>query len=406
MAILELSLLGGFRVRLASGSDIEIPRKKSQALLAYLALYPGQNFLRDKLASLLWGDLPDGQARHNLRQTLFALRAALPARLRIVLSEGETVGLLPGTVDVDVIAYERLAAEATPAALAEAASLYQGDFLDGFVVEEESFEEWLRTERERLREVALEVLARLLAHQMTSETPEPAIQTALRLLALDPLQETTHRTLMRLYTRQGRRAAALRQYQLCVDVLRRELATEPETATRQLCQQILPERATALEPPTPESRPRRRHDRRRRGFRVSLNPRLIGRAVEMDRLRRLLDEARRGHGATALIVGEAGVGKTRLVEELEALAIRRDIKVLTARAYETTQVLPFAPWVDALGREIVTLRATLPGFDAVWRAGARPTLPRAGDARARINVGGRVATVRSSHALRRLFVAT
>src|SRR5262249_30223692 len=81
----------------------------------------------------------------------------------------------------------------------------------------------------------------------------------------------------------------------------------------------------------------------------------------------LLHEARRGRGAMAVIVGEAGVGKTRLIEELEALAVRRDVKVLTGRAYETAQGLPFGPWVDALRNEILTAQA-LRGFDTVWRA--------------------------------------
>src|SRR3990172_3849515 len=130
MALLSLSLLGGFRARSASGSDVKIPRKKAQALLAYLGLYPGQSFLRDRLASLLWGDLPDEQARHNLRQAVFALRAGLPAGAPILLSDGEAVGLAPDAVEVDVVTYERLATEATPEALAEAARLYQGDFFD------------------------------------------------------------------------------------------------------------------------------------------------------------------------------------------------------------------------------------------------------------------------------------
>lgn len=94
-------------------------------------------------------------------------------------------------------------------------------------------------ERERLRELALEVLAKLLAHQATSGATEHAIQTAIRLLAIDPLEEAVHRALMRLYARQGRRAAALRQYQVCVGVLQRELGAEPETATKQLYRQLL-----------------------------------------------------------------------------------------------------------------------------------------------------------------------
>src|SRR2546421_4911260 len=132
---------------------------------------------------------------------------------------------------------------------------------------------------------------------------------------------------MRLYVRQGRRAAALRQYQLCVDVLRRELATEPEAATRELYQQILPDRVTAATAPEPpfrlETRRRRRSVRPRQGSPVSLDAPLIGRAAEMNRLRQLLHDARRGRGTSVFIVGEAGVGKTRLIEELEALAIRR-----------------------------------------------------------------------------------
>ena len=95
-------------------------------------------------------------------------------------------------------------------------------------------------ERERLRELALDALAKFLAHQQRPGVRgEAAVQTALRLIALDPLQETVHRTLMRLYARLGRRAAALRQYQLCVSVLQRELGVEPEADTRELYQEIL-----------------------------------------------------------------------------------------------------------------------------------------------------------------------
>lgn len=368
MTRLDLSLLGGFRLRLASDSDVELRLKKARALLAYLAMHPGQPFLRDRLATLLWGDLSDDQARHNLRQALFALRRVLPPGS--LVTDAAAVALAPDVVGVDVIVYERLASETKPDALAEAARLYRGDFLDGFVIEEPTFEEWLQTERERLREVAVEVLARLLAHQIGADAVEPAIQTALRLLSLDPLQEATHRTLMRLYRQQGRRAAALRQYQLCVDVLQRELGAEPEDATRQLYQEVLPERATttllASSAPTDE-RPSRRSERRRRGTRVGLDAPMIGRAAELSRLRSLLHDVRGRRGRAAVLVGEAGIGKTRLVEELGDLGMRRGVTVLTGRAYETAQVLPFAAWVDALRTEIPAAHQ-LRGFDPVWRA--------------------------------------
>src|SRR5207249_4844649 len=99
--------------------------------------------------------------------------------------------------------------------------------------------DWLVAERERLREMAVEAQTRLLAHQTAGASSERAIQTCVRLLALDPLQETVHRTLMRLYARQGRRGAALKQYQVCVNALQRELATEPDAETKRLYQDLL-----------------------------------------------------------------------------------------------------------------------------------------------------------------------
>src|SRR2546423_15680704 len=106
----KLSLCGVFRVRLASGPEVEIPRKKAEALLAYLARYSGQRFRRDKLAAFLWGDFSEEQARRNLRQTLFVLRTALSAMSPVLLTDDETVGLASDLAEVDVVTYERLAA--------------------------------------------------------------------------------------------------------------------------------------------------------------------------------------------------------------------------------------------------------------------------------------------------------
>src|SRR5262249_61423764 len=92
-----------------------------------------------------------------------------------------------------------------------AAALYRGELLEGLALQEAPFEEWLLAERERLRELALEALAKLLRHRRAAGATEAAVQTALRLLVLDPLQEPVHRTLMRLYSQMGRRAGALPQ---------------------------------------------------------------------------------------------------------------------------------------------------------------------------------------------------
>jgi DNA-binding SARP family transcriptional activator len=125
--------------------------------------------------------------------------------------------------------------------------------LAGLVIAEPDFEEWLVSERERLREQAVEVLAKLLAHHDKTGQTERGIETALKLVAQEPVHEAVHRTLMRLYARQGRWGGALRQYQICVAVLQRELGAEPEAETRRLYQEILQRRASA--PAKPDARP-------------------------------------------------------------------------------------------------------------------------------------------------------
>jgi DNA-binding SARP family transcriptional activator len=248
MERLNVTLFGGFGARLGSGRAIVLSRRKAQAILAYLGLRPGGACSRETLMALLWGDVPGDQARHSLRQTLADLRRALPNGPRPpILVKGDSLALNPHRVEVDVAVFERLAARQTRKALERADALYRGDLLAGLTVREFAFEEWLRTERDRLREVALRVLRHLLAVQISVSDLEPAVQTAMRLLAIDPMEETVHRALMQLYVRLGRRSAALRQYQFCAEVLHRELGVAPEAETRRLGENIAPKLAIAAD---------------------------------------------------------------------------------------------------------------------------------------------------------------
>ena len=322
-ARVKLTLLGGFQAQLGADAPLALPTRKTQALLAYLALPLGQAHSRDKLATLLWGDMPDAQARGNLRHALSRIRKALPAGARHgLILDGPTVALDPSVVDVDVAQFERLVADGQPPALEQIGGLYRGDLLAGLALTERPFEEWLTSERERLHELAIQALGRLLTHQQRAGAAEPAVQTGLRLLALDPLQEPVHRTLMRLYERLGRREAALRQYQLCVDALKRELSTSPEAETNQLYQEILrsrssrPDRATVAaggdpapgptadllsaavaalpEAPSPTNLP-------------APTSELIGRAAALAEVTELL-----GVHRLVTLIGAGGIGKTRL----------------------------------------------------------------------------------------------
>lgn len=342
MAHLSLQLFGGFQLK-RDARRLAVPARKAQALLAYLALSAGRLGRRDTLTALLWGSVPDRQARQSLRQTVSRLRKIFRSvRSPGLVVEGETVSLDPTAIDIDVVAFERLLRKGTPAALQEAAALYRGPLLEGLHVAEGPFEEWFRTERERLGELALEALVKLLRRQLGRGPLEAAVHTATRLLALDPLQEAVHRTLMRLYVRQGRRAAALRQYQVCVEALRKELGIEPDPQTQRLYRAIL-----------------QRQGRQPAGSPAvaAPGPPLIGRETELGRLRAWLREASRGHGRLVLLTGEAGIGKSRLLQELASAAARQGVRILAGRAYEAEQILPFRPWIDALraGRVLADL---------------------------------------------------
>jgi DNA-binding SARP family transcriptional activator len=379
---LYLRLLGGFEARLGSGPALGFPTRKAQALLAYLALGPEAGHPRDKLTALLWSDSGERQARQSLRQALFNLRKTLASAGGAgVLVEGEVVGLAAPAVEVDARLFERAAQDGSRAAMERAVSLYSGDLLEGLAVNEPAFEEWLVAERERLRELARGTVTALLSEQTRAGLLQPSVQTALRLLALDPLDEAGHRSLMRLYARQGRRGAALRQYQVCVDALRRDLGVEPEPETRRVYQEILQRgqaEATEPVPPAPAARPRLRPPRVRAGGPLHETP-MVGREAEAAWLVEALGAAWQGDARVVLVIGEAGIGKSRLVAELTAEAARRDGRVLLAGCHETEQSLPFRPWVDAL-REGHALADPdlLAGLSAVWQAELARLFPELG----------------------------
>jgi TolB-like protein/Tfp pilus assembly protein PilF len=151
---------------------------------------------------------------------------------------------------VDVLTFEQLACSDSASDLRRAAALYAGDLLDGLDVRDSAFDEWLTVERQRLRMLAAAMFKKLLAR----DTGANAVETAHRLLALDPLQEEGHRALMRLHAEAGESGAALRQYELCCDVLKRELDVGPSPETKALHQWIR-QQSNAAGPERMEARP-------------------------------------------------------------------------------------------------------------------------------------------------------
>ena len=236
---LQIRLLGGFEASLGDGKPLALKGRKTQALLAVLAVSPGTALSREKLTNILWSDRGDEQARGSLRQALAELRRALGEDDSLyVVADRDSVMLETKHLDCDVVKLEQLVGIGTVGNLEQASELYRGDLLDGIGVTDPSFEDWLTGERARLSELTQRAMNGLLEKQTEAGEGDKAVSTARRLLALDPLQEQVHRALMRLYIDQGDRSMALKQYQACREVLKAELGIEPEAETQTLHEEI------------------------------------------------------------------------------------------------------------------------------------------------------------------------
>ncbi len=249
MGKLRLQLLGAFRLQSAAGEPMLLPTKKSKALLALLSLSAGQLRSRSSLAALLWSESGEPQSRESLRQTLSLLRRTLlPYHAGPIISESDAIALDPSALWVDALEFAQLADSNDPDLLAEAANLYGGELLEGFDLHAPEFDRWLAAARQTYHEKAVDLFSRMLDQQLDAGNLEKASTAATKLLTLDPLRESCHRALMELYSKQGRYALALRQYQTCCDVLARELNIEPEPRTTALYREIRAQRNVHREP--------------------------------------------------------------------------------------------------------------------------------------------------------------
>jgi DNA-binding SARP family transcriptional activator len=356
------------------GRALSVDTRKALALLAFLAVpargVTPQPHTRDVLAALLWPDLDQARARAALRRTLSPLLKAVGDAILDV--SRETLWVTPeAAIWIDVLAFRRLLAAAAAheheaettcptclSLLEEAVRLYRGDFMAGFTLRDSpEFDEWQYFTGEGLRRELDGVLERLVAGYTAQGQLEQAVDSARRWLALDPLREEAHRTLMQLYAWSEQREAALRQYQECVRVLDRELGVAPLAETIQLNEAIkenrlppLPVRAAAAPQPAALATPPAGEHADAAAF-----P-LVGRDEEWAALLQAYERARAA-GAFVVLGGEAGIGKTRLAEELLAHLRGRGAAVVAVRCYPEEAELAYGPWVEALRAAVELLAA-------------------------------------------------
>ncbi len=386
---LRIFLLGQFHVLAGEVPlNFKVP-PKTLPLWAYLLLHAERPISRQTLAFVLWPDEPEDAARANLRRHLYHLRRRLPAAAPDrpwLRGDSETLQWNPGSDTwLDVAEFERLSA--APETLEAAVTLYSGDLLEG------QYEEWILQHREFLRSLFLSDLNQLVQQQRARRDYARATALAGRLLAHDPLREDTVRLLMALHHESGDRASALKEYTTFLHRLRDELGVDPMPDTVAIYEAILrnrglPAEAPSTPPPAVTAPPR------------PLTLPFVGRQREMEQLESWWSHAARGQGSLVLIAGEAGVGKSRLVNEFARLAETQGARVLlggtSARrrvpyqavtaalrtALPMLTVLPVEPiWITALAVLIPELGAR---YD---RAGnPLPALPRLAPERERVRL--------------------
>jgi CheY-like chemotaxis protein len=236
MVLLSIRLLGEFSAVDYRGDALSIGNRRTQALAVYLALKINSKTSLAEIGRLLFGDpAAEASVRAVVRDLHYALRYLPPD---ILIADAASIRFNRETVDVDARRFDELIGSPSINNIRKAAEIYHGNLLESFTTGSRQFDEWLAERRLTFWRAALVIFGNLLTAQIRAGWWEEAVDTAGRLLALDPSQEVVHRTLMRLQLEQGRADAALRRYQECADVLRREYNREPSAETERLHREI------------------------------------------------------------------------------------------------------------------------------------------------------------------------
>lgn len=359
--VLCIRLFGGLALDFDDKPLPRVATRPARSLFAFLVTYRKRAHTRDLLAGTFWPELPEAQARRRLSQALWRIGQVLnplSSPEPFIVSSADTLQFNPRALYwLDVEEFEKALkqiqrseddiAASEWSALRQAVALYRGDFLAGF------YDDWAVFERERLRELYLAALERLLALGKLQGAYEEALNHALRLVAEDPLREEGHQEVMRLYHLLGRTREALQQYEHCREVLKAELGIEPMTATTALYQEIAAQANLAGQPHLPQLAGLPRSPLLEGEGRVPL----VGRVEERTGLLDCLEEAVAGRGGLVLLEGETGIGKTRLLQEVARDAEWRGVRVLWGHGRELTDLPPYSLFSEVLRAGLTPLRA-------------------------------------------------
>ncbi|MBI5838978.1 MAG: AAA family ATPase [Chloroflexi bacterium] len=375
MAVLRATLFETLRLYAPDGRSLDLGSPTTRSLIAYLLINRGRPSDRRRLAFLFWPRATESAARRNLRQYLHHIRAALaPVDQKgdLLLADGANVQFNPQadfSLDVETFLRETLP-EASLTEVKRALSLYSGDLL------EDIYDDWCVVERDRLRQLWLTTLDRYSQALQSSGQLNEALAIVQKWIAAEPFDETAQRRLMQLYALNGDRARAIHAYQAFAKILESEIGTAPLPETQALLQSIQSGQApTNLEIPHINSAQRRGAASPQY---LPAKPALpfVGRQREIAALEEAYQQAKAGSGRLVFITGEAGIGKTRLLQEY--LALHTDSPGLQSSCYELDSLTPFAPLYQAFENSAIfdsLINGLNLQFSSVWAAPLIPLLP-------------------------------
>ena len=349
--MLCVRLFGGLALE-SDGVALPMPeRRQACSLLGWLAFHPGMH-PRSEVAARFWPEVLDSSARKSLRTELVAVRHALgSAGDGALVATRDTVGLVGDgvCVCVDAREFERFVRDGR---LQEAVELGDGELLAGLD------DEWVYAARESHRQLLGDVLGRLAAQAEAAGALKRAIGLSRRRVELDPLREDAQRELIRRLIAAGELSAARVAFDVLARRLRAELRVPPSRETRRLLDDIHGRAEAAAStvdaPPLPASLGR------------PLRSPFLGRDDALDWLRGQWSQARGGSGRLAVIAGQPGIGKTRLVSELGRAVRDEGAAVLLGRCHEEV-LISYQPFVEAFVRYAAAvppevLRAQVGGY--------------------------------------------
>ena len=341
---LTICLFGSPEVRIAE-TLLDLHDQKARALLYYLAA-TGQSHTRDHLATLLWSETVESNARHSLRSSLYHIRQALStAQLNQILTgNGPTISLKITDQACDVTNFRRLLLEGHERAYAQAISLYRGSLLQGFTVNDApQFEEWVRFEESSLRQIYMGMLQRLASWAAERHEWTQAVSYIQRVLQLDPLNEEAQQQLIKLYIHAGAIGQALNQYHQFETELAHELGLTPAPETQGLLSAFIESRNRLTLQPQALSQT---------SVRVQQTLPFVGREHILQKLLTLSQEPMANQGLTVLLQGEDGIGKSRLLDELIACMAARSPSwlILQGACAPFDDLISYGPFLEAFQR--------------------------------------------------------